>query len=580
MEPVGQDTRLIDETYDIVAGKASTARNHCQELTVHLREREAPHRRIDVVLRAYDQGAAVRYVIPAQEALDTFTIVAERTQFVFAGDHTCWPTTYPNFLSSFEMEYPRQKLSALRPGALVGLPLTIQIDGGPAAALAEARLMDYGGMYLERLSAAISPPVLVSRIAPLHDGTYGCVRAKAPHASPWRVIMLADSPVKLIESDLLYHLSDPCALADTLWIKPGKVTWDWWSGGAAPGRSFEGGHSTDLMKHYVDFAADLKLQYMLVDGGWYQPMHRPGADVTKSVPELDLPGLVRYAAERGVDVMVWNYWSDLGDDFDRVFAYYRSIGIKGVKVDFFDRDDQWMVNHITQLVSKAAEYHLLLDLHGMYKPTGIERTWPNLMTHEGVLGGEYNKWSARVTPEHNVTLPFTRMLAGPMDYTPGAFVNATKQQFEPRHRYPMVMGTRCHNLAMYVVYQSGLQMVSDHPDAIRGQAGADFLALVPAAWDQTIGLAGEIGQFVALARRRGREWFIGAMCGDEPWRIELPLEWLGKGQWNAAIWADGPKAGEQPTEVATSRRVVKSADGLALELAPAGGAVVHLTPAS
>jgi alpha-glucosidase len=574
LEVTGEQQRSINQTYPIIAGKTSVGHDSCHELTVSFRETDAPQRRIDIALRAYDDGVALRYLIPQQPGLDELLIVAERTEFSFAADHACWPTTYPHFVSSFESEYPRRKLSDLKPGGLVGLPLTIQIESGPALAIAEAGLLDYAGMYLERLSA--SQMALVSRLAPLHDGTYGCVRGRAPHASPWRVIMLADAPAGLIANNMLYDLCPPCAIADPSWIKPGKVTWDWWSGRAAPGKSFEGSHSTDLMKHYVDFAAELGLEYMLVDGGWYRPAPNAPADVTQSIPELDLPGLVRYATQRGVDVMVWNHWTHLGDQFDRAFAYYQSIGVRGVKVDFFDRDDQDVVNHITRLVKKAAEYRLVVDLHGMYKPTGIERTWPNLLTHEGVLGAEYNKWSARVTPQHNVTIPFTRMLAGPMDYTPGAFVNVTAERFVARDRCPMVMGTRCHNLAMYVVYQSGLQMVSDHPDAIRAQPGADFLKLVPAAWDQTLGLGGEIGQFVVVARRRGRDWFIAAMNAGERRPIDLPLCFLGSGRWEATIWSDGPAAATDPTDLTRSVRTITAGESLSLDLASAGGCAVQL----
>ncbi len=233
------------------------------------------------------------------------------------------------------------------------------------------------------------------------------------------------------------------------------------------------------MRHYIDFAAEFGLEYMLIDGGWYGASNSPEADLTRSVPAIHLPELVQYANARGVDVLVWMHWQDTRRQLEKAFAYYESIGVKGVKVDFFDRDDQEVVNYIQNLVETAARHRLMVDLHGVYKPTGIQRTWPNLMTHEGILGAEYNKWSARVTPTHNVTIPYTRMLAGPMDYTPGGFRSVTPETFEARNRAPLVMGTRCHQLAMYVVYESALQMVSDYPGAIRGQDGAELPARRP-----------------------------------------------------------------------------------------------------
>lgn len=568
--------RTGDQTYAIIAGKSASGRDHFNEVTIALQEKRSPGRRIELIFRAYDDGVAFRYAIPKQDALEELDVIAERSEFRFAGNHRCWPILHEHFQTSFESEFHKKNLSDLKPGGLVGLPLLVEIDDGPSVAITEANLTNYAGMYLEGVAGAEA--ALVSRLAPRQDGSYSCVRGKTPLSSPWRVVMMAESAGELIESNLLYHLNEPCAIGDTSWIKPGRVVWDWWSSWPAPGFAPEHRHNNETMRHFIDFAAEMKAEYFLLDGGWYRPVNHPDADITRPIREIDLPGLVRYANDRGVEFMVWMHQNDTRRNMDEAFAWYHSLNIKGIKVDFFDRDDQEMVNHARRVVETAAKHRLLVDLHGIYKPTGVERTYPNLMTHEGIMGAEYNKWSKRITPGHNVTIPFTRMLAGPMDYTPGAFRNVTAEQFVARNVGPMAMGTRCHNLAMYVVYQSGLQMVSDDPDSILNQPGSEFLKLVPAAWDETRFLAGKVGELVAVARRNGESWFIGAMTNSTPRELELSLEFLGAGNYAARIWADGPNAATAPTSVAFSERAITSGESLSVPLAPAGGFVATFQP--
>lgn len=564
-----------DETYDLVAGKARRARDQYHELVVSLGETRPPRRRLDIVFRAYDDGVAFRYVLPPQQGLDGITIVAEATEFHFPANHRCWALELDGFHTSFEGDYRPATLDELTPGRLIGLPLTIQRDDGLALALTEARLTDYAGMYVAR--AAGVERMLSVTLAPLPDEPAVCVRGALPLSSPWRVLLSGDSPGALIESTVVLNLNDPVALDDTAWIKPGKVAWDWWSGDMVSDVAFEGGMNDATMRHYIAFAAAVGLEYMLIDGGWYGEPNVPAADITRSVPAIDLPGLVRYAGERGVGILVWMHWKDIRDRMEEAFAYYERLGIKGVKVDFFDRDDQEIVRYCRRLIERAAHHRLLVDFHGIYKPTGIERTYPNLMTHEGVMGAEYNKWSARVTPRHNVTLPYTRMLAGPMDYTPGAFHNVTPEAFVARQRAPMAIGTRCHQLAMYVIYESPLQMVSDYPGAYRGQVGAEFLRIVPTTWDETRFLSGAIGEYIALARRHGTDWFVGAMT-DASRTLTLPLHFLGDGVYNATVYTDEAHAAMRPTEATTTRMGLTAADTLTLRLAPGGGTAVHFTP--
>ncbi|HEX8355309.1 MAG TPA: glycoside hydrolase family 97 catalytic domain-containing protein, partial [Pyrinomonadaceae bacterium] len=468
----GVSRRAHDSRYDLVVGKARRARDNYREMTVSLEERAGRRRRLALVFRAYDDGAAFRYVIPAAAGLKEFEIVDERTEFRFGGNHPSWPMRLRTFHSNYEKEFERAALDTIRPGEKVGLPLVVEVAGGPYVAIAEADLEDYAGMYLHGLEGA--PNALVSRLSPFGGREEGsAVRGRAPHESPWRALMLGDEPGRLVESTLLLNLNPPSVVRDPSWIRPGKAAWDWWSGQVAEGVARPGMNDA-TMKHYIDFASEMGFEYMLVDAGWYTPKAYGDdadtkADVTKSVPEIDLPGLVAYARARRVGVIVWLHWIPARDQMDRAFPYYERIGVKGVKVDFMDRDDQEMVGFYHRILRKAAEHRLVVDLHGAYKPTGLARTYPNYLTQEGVLGAEYNKWSGRVTATHNVTLPFTRMLAGPMDYTPGGFRNVTRAGFKPQDRLPSVMSTRAHQLAMYVVYDSPLQMVADHPDAYRGE---------------------------------------------------------------------------------------------------------------
>ena len=583
MRITGTRRAAHDSSYELVVGKTGWARDRYRELTVSLEERAGEKRKLQLVFRAYDDGAAFRYFIPAQGALREFEITDERSEFRFPADHACWAMQLRTFHSNYEKEFDKITLSRIKPGAKIGLPLVVQTSGGTTLAIAEANLKHYAGMYLHGSEGA--PNSLVSRLSPFGGKEEGsAVRARAPHASPWRVIMIGDAPGRLIESTLLLNLNEPNAIRHPSWIKPGKAAWDWWSGQLASGVSFKPGMNDATMKHYLDFASEMGLEYMLIDAGWYTPKAYGDdadtkADITKSVPEINLPGLVAYARSRRVGIIVWLHWIAARDQMDRAFPFYERLGIKGVKVDFMDRDDQEMVGFYRRILQKAAEHHLVVDLHGAYKPTGLTRTYPNYLTQEGVLGAEYNKWTARITPKHNLTLPFTRMLVGPLDYTPGGFRNVTKEQFKPQESAPMVMSTRAHQLAMYVVYESPLQMVSDSPGAYRGEAGADFLRVVPTSWDETRVLEGEIGEFIVVARRRGREWFVGALTNESGRTLQLPLGFLKKGVYRMTEYADGRDAATDPRQISTDTKTASAGETLTLRLAPSGGYAAHLSPA-
>jgi len=395
--------------------------------------------------------------------------------------------------------------------------------------------------------------------------------------SHWRVVMLGDTTDALIESPVIVNLNPPTPLPDTSWIKGGKTAWDWWSARYLP-PPLNGGTDMKTIKHYIDFASKSGFPYMLIDEGWclnsgVGGSAPPDADITRTKPGIDMPELVRYAKERNVGLWLWVQWELLDRQMDAALKQYEAWGIKGIKVDFMDRNDQEMVDYYHRVMAKAADHELMVNMHGAYPPTGLNRTYPNYLTQEGVMGAEYNKWSRRVTATHNVTLPYTRMLLGPMDYTPGGFRNKTPQTFAIVNSPPQVQTTRGQALAMFVVYESPLQMVADSPDAYENAQGFDFIKLVPTTWDETRFIAGEIAEYIVVARRKGDAWYVGAMTNETARTIEVPLSFLGEEKYEVRIWEDGAS----PTTLRERERTGISSNAvLELELAPGGGAVARI----
>lgn len=575
----GTARRQGEDRYDLI-GKASRVRKAWNELTVDLAEPDQagrPGREMRLVFRAYDDGVAFRYIVPAAPGTETLGLKAEGTQFAFPVDYRCWGLNLGRFNSSHEGEFDAIAASRIRDHNAYDAPLVCETGDGPAFALAEADLRDYPGLYLAgrgdggtgvqaKLAPRLDEPQVVAR-----------TRVGSDLTTPWRVVMIADRPGELIESTLVTDLS-PGPDFDAGWVKPGKAAWDWWNGGQVASVA-NPGMNTETFKAYIDFAAANGLQYVMIDEGWNLGaggggVVRRGVDVTRTIPEIDMPALVAYGRERGVGLLLWVNWRALDAQFDDALDTYRDWGVAGIKVDFMDRDDQQMVDWYHRLLSQAAEHRLLVDLHGAFHPTGLARTYPNYLTQEGVLGAEYNKWSSRVTATHNVTLPYTRMILGPIDYTPGGFRNVRPEDFEDRFILPTVQTTRAHGLAMYVVYDSPLAILADTPDAYAGQPEMPFLRAVPTTWDETRFLAGEIGQSIVLARRKGADWYVGAMSNEEARTVTVPLDFLGGRTFEATIYADG----DAPDRTRIETRTVRAGDTLTLELAGSGGAAVRLTP--
>jgi alpha-glucosidase len=581
LEVLGTEKRSHDATWENAFGALRTVPDKYNELVVSLGEKKPPRRRLNVVLRAYDEGVAFRYVLPEQEAMKKITIVSESTGFYFSGEAAAFALNLGRFDTHNEGEYARTPLGAIKPASLVNLPMLVELPAaGLWAALLEADLTDYAGLYVAGVPGVRNALAARLSVAPRRRFDQP-VTGETPKSTPWRVIMAGPDPARFIEANyLILNLSAPCAVADTSWIRPGKAAWDWWSGSYAAGVPFKPGMNTATMKHYIDFAARHGLEYMLVDAGW-APLSEDGRieDVLSFRPEVDIPGIIAYGTSKGVATLLWVEWQALDRVMDEAMALYEKWGAAGIKVDYMNRDDQAMVHYYEKVVRQAAEHHLTVDFHGAYKPTGLRRAYPNLLTREGVMGLEYSKWSDRITPEYDVVIPFTRMLAGPMDFTPGAMRNAAKGRFEARDIAPMSQGTRAHQLAMYVVYESPLVMVSDYPEAYEGQPGLEFIERVPTVWDETRVLGGRPAEFVAIARRRGEAWYVGAMTNWDGRRLDLPLDFLGgAGAFEAAVFADGADAATEATSLDISRKTVRAGERLALTLAPGGGAAVILSP--
>ena len=564
------DYSTADERVPIVAGKSRYARDHHNQLALKLADWEG-RAALDVIFRVYDDGVAFRYRLPRRPDGKPIELEGELTGFYFPDDCVCWAMNLPNFTTSHEGEFRRTRAAAIRPGDMIDPPLLCR-TATAAFAIAEADLDDYAGAYFcSRSDGGVGVQVTLS---PLPGDPTLAVRLPADRdlQSPWRVIMVADNPGQLIEATLIHVLNPPSIIADTGWIRPGKCAWDWWCGSVVSGVT-QPGMNDATIRRFIDFAGETGLAYMMIDAGWYvsgpDGENDPRSDITRSIPEIDLPALVDYANGRNVGLFVWIAWRPMADQMDEALPLYQRLGLKGIKVDFMDRNDQEMVAFYHRLLTKAAQHRLMVDLHGAYPPTGLARTYPNLLTQEGVMGAEYNKWSSRVTATHNVTLPYTRMLLGAMDYTPGGFRHASPGRFEARNTLPLVQTTRGQALAMYVVYDSPLVSLADSPDAYVGEPGLDFLRIVPTAWDETRFLLGEVGEFIVLARRSGDQWFVGAMTNEAARRLLVPLSFLPPGRFAATIYGDG-----RPGICSVDRDTV-----LELPLACGGGAAIDLRPA-
>lgn len=569
----GQSTKSVNETWKpVVRSKHAEIANNYNELQLLLKEKNAPMRQMELFVRAYNDGAAFRYKLSRAASIGDRQITKELTTFSIPGDPKAWIVEYPKgYSSSNEAEFFDHPLNYLTEKSIAGMPLLMEYGNNCWVAITEAKIDNYAAFYIGTNGNACQ---LSTKLVPLPGEEESGVKVRFSDEvySPWRVLMIGEDPGTLIESEIIQNLNDPCVIADPSWIKPGMSAWDhWWSG--------EVKMEMPVIKQYIDLASAMGWPYMLVDWQWYGKFNSPDADITKWAPQISMPEIIEYAASKNVKIIVWLYSSDVNRNaaFRTAFPLYREWGVAGIKIDFMDRDDQQMVNWYHDIIKCAAENHLLVDFHGAYKPDGIIRTWPNMITREGVMGNEYYKFSNKMSPEHNVKLAFTRMLAGQMDYTPGGFMNVTKAQFK-QQTPALVWNTRAAELSKFVIYESPLTVVCDHPDHILNQPGADFLKMVPTVWDDIKFLGGYPGDYVALAKRSGDRWFVGVMNDTIGKTVTIKLDFLQKGKYVMESWSDTKNSDKVPAELKKSEQKVIPSDIVKVTMAKNGGRVMVIWP--
>ena len=582
-EPMKASFRSVDQTIDATLYKKAQIVDRFNEMILKTKN-------FSVIFRAYDDGMAYRIVSHLKKP---YQVKAEVAQFNLPQDWNVWAayvsqhteTLESQFYNSFENHYTYAPISKWNKERIAFLPLMVDGPNGKKIVITEADLMDYPGMYLYNHGHDKS---LMGRFAPYpkevkqggHNNLQMEVQSRedyiarydGPQEFPWRIVAVSENDIQMADNDMVYRLATPSdPEADWSWVKPGKVAWDWWNDWNIDGVDFQSGINNETYRHYIDFAGANGIEYVILDEGWSV---NGEADLFQVVPEIDLEMLVKYASERNVGLILWaGYWA-FDRDMEKVCEHYFKMGIKGFKVDFMDRDDQYMVDFHRRAAETAAKYHMMLDFHGTYKPTGLHRTYPNVINYEGVHGLETMKWSAASVDQvtYDVTIPYIRMMAGQMDYTQGAMRNATRGNYHPVYNEPMSQGTRCRQLAEYVVFESPLNMLCDSPsNYMREQECLEYIAQIPTVWDETKGLCGEVGKYIAMARRSGDVWYVGGMTDWSERTLTLDLNFLPEGEYVMEMYVDGANAHRIARDYKKTLADVPADGKVAVHMAPGGG---------
>ena len=553
----------------VIPEKFAVIDDHYNELTIALKGYYS------VVFRAYNNGVAYRF----QTRIDgDLKVISEQATFNFAGANYVYFPEEESFFSHNERSYLYMQLDTMSAGRLASLPVLIK-TAGPKVLIAESALCDYPGMWVasgggNTLKGTFPHYALASQMRPNSDRSVVVTKyadyiakTKGNRNFPWRVLAIAKNDGDLITNQLVFQLAEELRIKDPSWIRPGKVAWDWWNANNIYGVDFRAGVNTQTYKYYIDFASKFGIEYIILDEGWYRL-----GDLLDVVPEMNVEELIAYGKQKNVGIILWVVWKTLDDQLDVALDQFEKWGAAGIKVDFMQRDDQDMVNYYWKIAAEAAERKMLVDFHGAYKPSGLRRAYPNVITREGVKGLEHNKWSRDITPEHNLTLPFIRMVTGPMDYTPGAMINAQPENFRIIFNRPMSIGTRAHQVAMYMIYESPLQMMADSPpNYIKESECAEFISRIPTTWEDTRVLEAGVGEYLVLARKNGRYWYIGAMTNENVREFNLNLAFLEDGEYSAEIIEDGINADRYGSDYRKVTRTISKGDSLKIKLAPGGG---------
>ena len=562
--------------------------DHYNELVLSFKEN------FNLIFRAYNEGIAYRFVSTSDKAI---TIKNEEAVFNFTKDFNAYvpyvkgkfKDIESQYFNSFENEYTYTPLSKINADKLAFSPMVVSLDHGKKVCLAEADLESYPGMYLTNTNASTS---LQSNFAPYptatkqggHNELQQLVTARQPYLAkskakaqfPWRIVIVSTNDKQLADNDMVYKLAAPSRLADASWVKPGKVAWEWWNHWGISNVDFEAGINTETYQAYIDFASKNKIEYVILDEGWAV---NKKADLFQVVPEIDLKKLIAHAKAKNVGIILWAGYYAFERDLEKVCKHYSEMGVKGFKIDFMDRDDQQMVDFHYRAAAIAAKYKLMLDFHGTYKPTGINRTYPNVINFEAVHGLEQMKWTGPELDQvtYDVTFPFIRMVAGPIDYTQGAMRNATKRTHRGINDEPMSQGTRCRQLAQYVIFESPLNMLCDSPTNYeKEQECTDFISAIPTVWDQTVALEGEIGKYIAIARKKADTWYVGAMTNWDGRQLEIDFSFLGEGNYVAELYRDGANANRIASDYKKETITIPANRKMSLAMAKGGGVAMKI----
>lgn len=578
-------TKSVDTKLNALFYKKKIVTNSYNELFIQFKSNWG------LVFRAYNDGVAYRFILSRKGEQ---TIVSEKAAFQLQGDYHCFVPyvcdlrdVKDQFCSAFESLYDQKTVSQLKNDSLSLTPLLVSLPNGKKLALLEADLQDYPGMFLTVDKTTKKGFVGAFAAYPTHEKIGGfadlnlmptqranyIAKVTGTHQFPWRVAVVSASDKELLNNDMVYKLSTPSKITDTSWIKAGKVAWDWWNFWNITGVDFKAGVNTQTYKHYIDFAAKNGIEYIVMDEGWSVSAVEP----LKIAPAIQLQELIDYGRSKKVDIILWASWRGIYPVVDEAFAKYAAMGIKGFKIDFIDRDDQKMVKQCYEVAEKAAKHRLVLDYHGMFKSAGMHVTYPNVLNFEGVRGLENCKWHTYDAPLYDVTMPFIRMLAGPIDYTPGAMRNATKSSFRPVNDNPMSQGTRCHQMAMYVAYEAPLQMLADNPTAYsKDQECTDFIVKVPTVYDETVALDSKVGSYLAIARRSGSDWYVGALTNWNAQQLTIDFSFLPEGTFQAEVFKDGLNAHRNGIDYKREIVQVTKNSKLSYQLAEGGGLVMKI----
>ncbi len=582
---ISSKTETVNSVFNTPFYKKKSVTNNYNQLTIHCKGDYG------IAVRAYDDGAAYRFFTKKKNDI---TVQSEEANFNFEKDYKAFipyvrDPRYDHdlFAVSFESLYDEIPISQFAKDTIAFLPLLVNIGDQKKAVILEADLENYPGMFMnlnpqtkQGLQGVFAPypteekqggfnmlnKVVTKRASYL-------AKVKGTSNFPWRAVVISNNDASLANNDMVQKLASPSRLDDISWIKPGKVAWDWWNDWNISHVDFRAGINTETYKYYIDFASANKIEYIIIDEGWSKT-----DDLMNVVPAVNIEEIVNYGKQKNVGVILWATWYAVTLKMKEAFSKYAAMGVKGFKMDFIDRDDAELVSSLYEIAKTAADYKLMLDFHGMYKPTGLQRTFPNIVNCEGVKGMENVKWAPNEdVPRYDVTIPFIRMMAGPMDYTPGAMRNAIKENFRPINSMPMSQGTRCHQLAMYIVFEAPLEMMADNPTIyMKEQESTDFIAKVPTVFDETIALNGKVGEFILMARKKDNVWYVGGMTNWTARDITVDFSFLGEGNYEAEIFKDGMNADRDATDYKKEKVNVDQTQKITMHLAPGGGFAMRI----